>query len=487
MENANKNALYISPQIQNEIIHLSGETIKDKIVKDVKDADAYSILADASADISGKEQLSVGVRFFYEKKKIIREEFLGLVEMKEMDAESIATAIDHFIDGCTLDPIKCVGQGYDGAKAMSGHIGGVQTILRRKYQNGLFFHCASHRLNLVVNDLNKVVEVRNTIGTIKTIINFFRESTLRRKLIPNIPTLCETRWSEKHKCIGIFKANFETIVIALDKLSIEGNADTRKLAFPLHAAATQTTFIICVCLIAKYSALLEPVVNILQSKSLDLFRCAEHIKNILSIMTEHRQNADHSTKSVLDDAQDIAGKLDIELSLPRIVGRQTYRSNPPFENFFDYWKKSIVIPYLDSMINSLQERFSDDNSPAFGLLSLHPYNMLKVSVDDFKTICSDISNHYNLKLDDEYELWYSLWKLKKFKDDELNSLDMIDVLKEADTFFPYVKKAIHISLAQPCSTTTIERSFSTMRRVKTWLRSTMRENRLSGNIFYRTN
>ena len=53
-------------------------------------------------------------------------------------------------------------------------------------------HCSSHRLNLVVNDLNSVMDVRNTVGTIKSIIAFFRDSPKRRAMIPNVPLLSET-------------------------------------------------------------------------------------------------------------------------------------------------------------------------------------------------------------------------------------------------------------------------------------------------------
>lgn len=137
------------------------------------------------------------------------------------------------------------------------------------------------------------------------------------------------------------------------------------------------------------------------------------------------------------------------------------------------------------MTTSLNDRFSDDNSPAFALLSLHPYNMLKTSVDDFRSNTLNFSFFYKLDMMDESELWYSLWQSKDLSDEILKNLDMIEVLNEADPFYPSVKKAIQISLAQPCGTATIERSFSTVRKVKTWLRSTMEENRLNGNKFCR--
>jgi len=53
-EHGSKNASYQSLIVQNEIIDLCGATIKEQIVTRIKEACAYSILADEIADISRK-------------------------------------------------------------------------------------------------------------------------------------------------------------------------------------------------------------------------------------------------------------------------------------------------------------------------------------------------------------------------------------------------------------------------------------------------
>lgn len=220
----------------------------------------------------------------------------------------------------------------------------------------------------------------------------------------------------------------------------------------------------------------------LQKESLDLFKCSEHIKRICSVITENRSNADSTIKEILSEAQNIAEELDIVLELPRITKRQRHRSNHPAETAEEYWKRSLLIPYLDSLLNSLNERFSDENSPAFSLLCIHPYNMLQKTVQEMKTTSEEIANFYkidNLKI--EIELWYELWKSKELDDEYLKRLNLVDVYSEAKEMLPSVKHAIEIAMALPCTTATIERSFSTLRRVKTWLRTTMGENRLNGN------
>lgn len=222
--------------------------------------------------------------------------------------------------------------------------------------------------------------------------------------------------------------------------------------------------------------------NALQAKSLDLFSCTSHINTIVSTITDHRTNADNLIEEILDDAKKIAKELNVELTLPRIVQSENYRANHPDETASDYWKKTILIPYLDSLISALNIRFAESNTPAFSLLLLHPANMLKGTLENLKSKANDFAKFYHLDgLGNEIELWRNVWIKKELTDDQLSDLELCEVAKEADAFFPQIKRALHIAISQPCTTCTIERTFSTLRRVKTWLRSTMVEERLNGN------
>jgi len=44
-------------------------------------------------------------------------------------------------------------------------------------------HCASHRLDLVINDLNTVTDFRNCIRKIKEKITLFRDSAVYKNII----------------------------------------------------------------------------------------------------------------------------------------------------------------------------------------------------------------------------------------------------------------------------------------------------------------
>nr|CAI5862551.1 unnamed protein product [Callosobruchus analis] len=464
-EKCRRNAIYTSPRIQNELINLCGEVIQENVISEVRKTMAYSILADETADVSGKEQLSIGVRFYDESKSKIREEFVGFVELKAQNASAIAEAIDNFLISSNLSKEDCVGFGFDGCSTMAGKEGGVQAILRKKYPRALYFHCSSHKLNLVVNDANAVPEIRNTVATVKDVITFFRESTTRRNYAPNLSRLCETRWSEKYKSIRKFSQHFSELVKSLETLSVEGNYATRKSAYQLHSAVTKPVFIVSLQTIAKYSAVIEPVVNALQAKSIDMISVGKHIKNIKDILRNDREFPDRISNEILQKARAVAMDLNIEISVPRLAHKQTHRSNPPSDNDNEYWRRSLIIPYIDSLISSLNIRFSQENTPAFALSRLHPLYMTKTSIADLHKNAESFQEFYNLDITGELNLWHNLWVTKALSDDQLKDIEVVDLFKEANIFYPAVRKALIILSTIPCTTATVERSFSTLRRL----------------------
>ncbi|CAH0547205.1 unnamed protein product [Brassicogethes aeneus] len=201
------------------------------------------------------------------------------------------------------------------------------------------------------------------------------------KLIANIPKLCETRWSEKYKSVLVFKEHFVEIIDALDTLAEEGNAATRKSAYQMHAVACRSQFIAPVTL------------NILQKKTLDIVKANQHIKTILQMLKDHREKAKNVTAEVLREASDIAKSLNVDITIARIAGRQKHIS----QNASEFWKRSLIIPYLDSIIVSLQVRFSADKSPAFSLTHFHPDNMKNVLLEEWKERTSPCLSFYNLE------------------------------------------------------------------------------------------
>ncbi|XP_002158295.1 52 kDa repressor of the inhibitor of the protein kinase-like [Hydra vulgaris] len=75
----------------------------------------------------------------------------------------------------------------------------------------------------------------------------------------------------------------------------------------------------------------------------------------------------------------------------------------------------------------------------------------------------------------ELELWEEFWKEKTELPSISDTLNFMDIRG-----FPKILEAFHILAIIPITTCKCERSISTLRRIKTYTRSTMSENRLNG-------
>ena len=91
-EECPRNATYTSKTIQNQLIEVIGDYIRNQILEEVKKAKYYSVLCDEVSDASNKEQVSIVLRFV-DGTNSIREEFLDFIYTDRITGEILAGKI----------------------------------------------------------------------------------------------------------------------------------------------------------------------------------------------------------------------------------------------------------------------------------------------------------------------------------------------------------------------------------------------------------
>ncbi|KAL9977258.1 hypothetical protein ACROYT_G014641 [Oculina patagonica] len=129
-------ARYSSKSIQNQIIALIGDHIRDSIIREIKDVKYFSILCDEVTDNANLEQLWFVLRFV-DKDSKIREEFLDFQSTEGLTGEVISELILGKLEQWGLDISHCRGQGYDSASNMSSQARGVQGLISQKNPKAL--------------------------------------------------------------------------------------------------------------------------------------------------------------------------------------------------------------------------------------------------------------------------------------------------------------------------------------------------------------
>ncbi|XP_022182999.1 52 kDa repressor of the inhibitor of the protein kinase-like [Myzus persicae] len=199
----------------------------------------------------------------------------------------------------------------------------------------------------------------------------------------------------------------------------------------------------------------------------DKFKTLEAWKAVCTEIIDGYEDFDDSKKNDIE-AKDIAEKLNIEPKMPRICSSQRNRSNVPSNNIEEYYKKSIFIPYLDDLMMALNERFIPHNETITSLQYVLP------TVEFYENDLPGLND----VIEAEYEIWQAKWKNIE---DNLRPTTAIEALSVCDNLmYPNMYELIKILAIIPVSTATAERSFSTLRRLKTYLRNTTSESRLVG-------
>jgi len=194
---SNRSTSYTSSKIQNELIEICGKVILNKNVSKVNEAECFSLLADETTDISVIEQFSLCARYIEKTNSgiVLKEDYLYFVPVNDVTGKGLMYSLLETCQNLKLNLKYLVGQGYDGAAAMSGEFQGCAAKVMEKYPQALYVHCASHSLNLVVSDACNIHIIRNSLGSIKETINFFRISAQRQTILKDVihQLDCETK------------------------------------------------------------------------------------------------------------------------------------------------------------------------------------------------------------------------------------------------------------------------------------------------------
>ncbi|KAH7943282.1 hypothetical protein HPB52_007699 [Rhipicephalus sanguineus] len=168
------------------------------------------------------------------------------------------------------------------------------------------------------------------------------------------------------------------------------------------------------------------------------------------------------------------------MALPRITGRQMQRSNVPSATPEEYYRRNVYLPLLADFENQLRDRFDAHKKVVVGLNMLLPKFCASASLSDI----DDAVQFYlgDIPSANVIEAEFTLWVNKCCQIEEKNrpacALQALEMCNR--DFFPNIHSLLSILATLPVSTSTPERTFSTLRRLKSYLRNHMNNDRLTG-------
>jgi len=483
-----------SPEIQNEMLEIMALNILRDIVKNIQLAEIFSILGDETGDISNTEQLVFCVRWVDDDLEVY-EDFIGMHPLPNTTADEIVRVIKDILLRMNLRVENARGQCYDGAAAMSGPKSGVATQIKSLNGKCLYTHCYGHALNLAVGDVIKnIPRLNETFSTAYEICKLVKKSPKRNTKLDairestenkskSVHEFCPTRWTVRGEIMESFLNNYGELM-ELWKWSLQEVKETEMKA--------RFDFIFCCCLGERILKQTDNLSKTLQRKDISAAEGQSLASQVVTVMKKSRNSEMYEL--FWERVLKWQTQLDVaDPKLPRKRKMPDYFQNSSnlqdTYHFHDTPKdryRQIYFEAFDRTINCIEQRFDQPDYKIYVDLQEVLLKSIrgKTWEDHLQSVCRFYAGDIDQSLArTQSDLLPTIPTSLGYDTQRFTIEDLISFFKRLDNsqkaLLTQVVKIAKLILVMPATNAISERSFSALKRVKTYLRSTTTDSRLN--------
>ncbi|CAN6691541.1 unnamed protein product [Malus baccata var. baccata] len=435
IENKEIHHHYLSHKIQNELIATLASKVKTAIIKKMT-------LILRCVDLSSR---SIH----------IREYFMEFLSVENTSGQGLLNELQDVLKSLDLDIDNVRGQGYDNGSNMKGKHQGVQKRLLEINPRAFYMPCGSHCLNLVCDMASSYVKAKSFFGACQCIYTVFSNSTKRWNIWLEhidgltLKSLSTTRWESHIESVKAIKSQVAQINMVSKKLQYED-----------------------MCLDVAVKAL-----------------------EALVIFFENYRETGFA--SAMRDAKEIALDSEIEPVFQTKRHRSRKRHHDEVDgnereqqSAEESFRTDYFLVIVDIALSQLKNRFEQLKAfeSIFGFLFDAP-KLISLDDQQLKENCMNLEAHLkhgNTMDVDGADLFSELQVLQMMLPEEAflsnnpwTSMEIVNFVKETD-MCPNVMIAYRVLLTVPVTVASAKRSFSKLKLLKSYLRTTMTQDRLNG-------
>jgi hypothetical protein len=486
---------WLSDTIQNEIVEIVSHNLLRTICLEIQSCDFIGLVADGTTDVSGTEQLSICVQYASNDFEI-KNMFIGFYNPPDTKAVTITKCIKDVLLRQNIPLSFLHGCAFDGAANMSGQHTGVKALLNKDCPDALFIHCANHSLDLVLQEVTRSVRlVAECLQFVRDSANFIRESPKRRQLFQesfddntpaiSLQALCPTRWCVRYSAISRILDHYQNVERTLLTIKSEksNHGDVKARAAGLHKQCIQSKIYFALLVCKRLFGECEECARMLQGSNVTAKAVNEAINVLLKSL--ERMRSESLFNEILTEVRKKSSHLNLQNPLPKRFTKtpgalrhdgKSIADEEACWTYEDKWRRNYY-EVLDLVTAELKRRF--DQKHINTAIARENLLISEGCCDE------DIQNARLPRKIDIARLRRQLFQLhdlaaaKKVKIDSIACVQnlILSVEPITRTLFSEVQLLMRLILCLPVSAASAERSFSSLRRLKTWTRSTMTQKR----------
>lgn len=285
---------------------------------------------------------------------------------------------------------------------------------------------------------------------------------------------------ERNVAIETFLELYIPISNTLDNLRIEGDSTSQQLYHPINCFET----IVSTCIACFLLSEITPLSRLLQTPTIDFGIAHHHVLSLLKTFDTRETDAINYFKNIVfEQAKEVAKELLVQPTAPRTYQRRHGQDILDPEEFY---RDRVFLPFLRELKENIEKRLSIFNQIRIQILTrLRPEHITSASCS-ISELYKKLTDNFFDRLPQPLQLFGELerWKTECIgfmnKPNYIN-LWMNDLLVKCDpVLYPNIHYLLVFLATLPVTTSSAERAFSALKRIKTYCRSTMVENRLNG-------
>ena len=365
---------------------------------------------------------------------------------------------------------------------MSGKYSGTQAHIRKKQPLALYVHCGAHCVNLIAQKAcTASIVVRDALDWVHQLGVLCGQSGKFKHMFHTIAIsdhgtssalkpLCATRWTVRHGAIHSVLTQYDSILTALEEMA-GTNSPTATTANGLFQQFMRGSTVVGLVMAQAVIGELECLNRSLQRRTETVSGMRAAVCKVQSTLNGKR--SDEAFQHLFERASTVVNSVDLEpITMPRV--RQPPKCYGESSGFspktpIEYYRVEFY-KVLDTIHTQFTERFQQG-----GLLTLQKLEntLLSGNIDPVVHDYPEI----NAQL---LEIQLTMFKHNYMYRSCGEATHIIRELPaEVRGLFTEVETLMRLLLVVPVSSSEAERSFSALRRLKTWLRTSMSQQRLN--------
>ncbi|XP_075396922.1 zinc finger MYM-type protein 1-like [Tenrec ecaudatus] len=476
------NPLCVSDTTCEELIYLMIDKVRSAISREISLAGYFTLLVDSTPDLATSDRLSVVVRYVSPTDGKPVERFIMFTSLKSHTGEEVANEVLRDLrEVCKVDFAKCRGLTYDDAASMSECYRGVQQKLLEHNKYAISIPCAAHSLNLIARSaVDCCPEAVDFFSTVQLLSTFFTTSPQRWAVLKKyvgsdrvLKCLSHTHGDVHVVATSAILESYTQILEALEDI-VEDPAQKGNTRREAENLANKMQRLECVFMLVLWNNILQHfhwLSQALQDSEVNLKTCTHLYQSLTGYSQSLRQDFErfeNTATQILPDTDYQAVRHRRRLS--REGGKDAGAPEEALSarDQFHTVTYNTVIDALDSCMKRradtyevLSDRFSFLNN-----MDLPDEECMAAA----RKLVQAYPNDLNTNLYGEVRQFHSYMRTKFTDSSRMNftHVALYDSIvgDKIQCVFPNVEIALRMFLTLMITNCTVERSFSSLKRLK---------------------